>query len=351
MKIASPEYFWALFVVPLLVILFSYGLLRKKQLLSRFASAGMVEKLTNTSAYGNFMLRATLVAIAFIFLVLAMIRPQWGTKMEIMKQEGLDVLLVQDISLSMLAEDIKPNRLTRSKHEISSFLERSSGDRIGLIAFSGEPQLQCPLTLDYSAVRMFLDELNPNMLMPGTNIGAAMEKAIETFDTKQRKYQVIVLLTDGEEHDPKVLEVAKKAAEEGIVIYTVGIGSTAGVPIPVGRRDGSPQYKKDRRGNIVTTKLDQQTLQKIALLTDGKYYHAGPGEFELVKILEEIEQREKREVEGENVEQYVDRFQIPLALALMLLLFPELLALGITLLEKTTPYRHKKKKKWEGRFV
>ncbi len=351
MKIAAPEYFWAFFILPLLVAVFAYGLLRRKQLLSRFAESKMMSKLTSASAYGNYIFRATLTLICFVFLVLAMIRMQWGTKMEIMKQEGLDILLVQDISLSMLAEDIKPNRLIRSKHEISSFLEQTSGDRIGLIAFSGEPQLQCPLTLDYSAVRMFLDELNPKMLMPGTNIGAAMEKAIETFDAKQRKYQVIVLLTDGEEHDPSVMEVAKKAAAEGIVIYTVGIGSTAGVPIPVGQSADGPIYKKDRRGNIVSTKLDQNTLQKIALLTDGKYYHAGPGEFELVKILEEIEQREKHEVEGENVEQYVDRFQIPLGIAIIILIFPELLALLITLLEKTTPYRHRKKKKWEGRFI
>jgi len=228
----------------------------------------------------------------------------------------------------MLAQDIQPSRLIRSRHEISGFLEGLKGDRVGLVAFSGEARVLCPLTLDYAAVRIFLNDLEPGYLMPGTDIAAAMEKGIQAFQGggSASKYQVMVLLTDGEEHDPKALQVAEKAATLGITIYTIGIGSRDGVPIPIPDGNGNTQYKKDKFGNIVTTRLDEATLQQIAAKTNGKYYYAGPGEFQLQKVLEDIASREKQNLKGQQLEQYQDRFQWPLSIAVFLLILEVLVA-------------------------
>ena len=339
MKIANPEFWWTLLVLPSVLMLYLYGFGRKRALMQKFAQIDMMKKLTSGSSKGLVFLKSFLLMTFLLFLVLALVRPQWGTKSEYVKRKGLDILLLQDISLSMLAEDIKPNRLTRSQHEISDFLSKSIGDRIGLVAFAGEAQLQCPLTLDHSAVRIFLDEMDPGMLMPGTNISEAIRVGMKSFESNQGQYNVMVLLTDGEEHDQAVMEQVQKAVDQGVTIYTIGIGSTQGVPIPL-KKGGGNLYKKDRRGNIVTTKLEQETLKEIAFKTGGKYYHAGPGDFELAKILAEIEKLEKREIEGEFMEQHVDRYQYPLGIAIVILL-----------LESFISDKRRKKKMWRGRFV
>lgn len=343
MRIAEPLFFWGFLILPLLVILFFYAWSRKKKFMARFAQVDMMKKISNMPSPARRMLKMFLVLVIFFFLILALVRPQWGQKMELVKRKGLDIMLVQDVSLSMLADDIKPNRLTRSRHEISDFLSRLTGDRVGLIAFAGEAQLLCPLTLDYSAARIFLNELSTDWLLPGTDIATAMETGLSAFkrSNSDRKYQVMILLTDGEEHNERAIKVAEQATDAGITIYTIGIGSTQGVPIPLKDKYGNStgNYKKDRSGNVVTTRLEQKTLQKIAFLSGGKYYHASPGDFELKKILEDIADRERKDLDGTKVEQYQDRYQIPLFIAMLLLA-----------LDSIVSDRKWRKKVWKGRF-
>ena len=261
--------------------------------------------------------------------------------MEHIERKGLDILLLQDVSLSMLAEDVKPNRLVRSRHEISAFLDTLSGDRVGLVAFSGEAQTLVPLTLDYGTVQLILRDLEPGWLLPGTDLAAAIDKGMQMFRRSKvpSKYAVMVLMSDGEEQDAKAVEKAKEAAEAGIRIYTVGIGSKEGVPIPEPTKNGDVSYHKDRFGNVVTTHLEERTLQDVASITGARYFYASPGEFQLQKVLSEIESLEKRDTSSDQMENYQDRYQIFLAMAAILFLVEALLS-----------ERGKKRKQLAGRF-
>ena len=328
MRFAEPDFLWCLFTLPLFALLFAYAYHRRKKLAARFVSLSMLPKLSTSVSPWRRLTKMLLLLLALAFLFVALARPQWGHKMEHIERRGLDLVLLQDISLSMLAEDIKPNRLVRSRHEIAAFLESLSGDRVGLVAFSGEAQVMVPLTLDYGTVQMMLQELNPGWLMPGTNLEAAIRKGMQLFKNSggAGKYSVMILMSDGEELEAEAVAAAKEAAELGIRIYTVGIGSREGVPIPVKTKNGDVAYKKDMQGNIVTTRLEDGTLQEIANVTGGLYFYANPSEFQLQKVLSEIATLEKKDQATDRMENYQDRYQIFLGLAALLFLVEALVS-------------------------
>ncbi|MBO7512633.1 MAG: VWA domain-containing protein [Fibrobacter sp.] len=328
MRFAEPMFLWGLLTLPLFALLFVYAYHRRKKLAARFVSLSMLPKLSTSVSPWRRLAKVTILLFAIAFLFVALARPQWGRKMEHIERRGLDLVLLQDISLSMLAEDIKPNRLTRSRHEISAFLESLSGDRVGLVAFSGEAQVMVPLTLDYGTVQMMLKELTPGWLMPGTNLEKAIRKGMDLYRNSGSagQYSVMILMSDGEELEAAAVNAAKEAAEMGIRIYTIGIGSREGVPIPVHSKNGDVAYKKDMQGNIVTTRLEDGTLQEIASVTGGLYFYANPGEFQLQKVLSEIASLEKKEQSSDRMENYQDRYQIFLALAALLFLIEALVS-------------------------
>lgn len=338
MRFAEPSFLWGLLSLPLFALLFVYAFHRRKKLAARFVSLTMLPKLSTSVSPWRRLAKVLLLLLAISFLFVALARPQWGRKMEHIERRGLDLVLLQDISLSMLAEDIKPNRLTRSRHEISAFLESLSGDRVGLVAFSGEAQVMVPLTLDYGTVQMMLRELTPGWLMPGTNLEKAIRKGMAMFKGAGQ-YNVMILMSDGEELEAAAVNAAKEAAEMGIRIYTIGIGSRDGVPIPVPSKNGEVAYKKDMQGNIVTTRLEDGTLQEIASVTGGLYFYASPGEFQLQKVLTEIASLEKKEQASDRMENYQDRYQIFLGLAAFLFL-----------LEALISERGRRRKQVAGRF-
>ena len=328
MRFAEPNFLWGLFTLPLFALLFVYAYHRRKKLAARFVSLPMLSKLSTSVSPWRRLTKVLLLLLAIAFLFVALARPQWGRKMEHVERRGQDLVLLQDISLSMLAEDVKPNRLTRSRHEISAFLESLSGDRVGLVAFSGEAQVMVPLTLDYGTVQMMLRELTPGWLMPGTNLEKAIRKGMDLYKNSGSagQYSVMILMSDGEELEAAAVNAAKEAAEMGIRIYTIGIGSREGVPIPVPSKNGEVAYKKDMQGNIVTTRLEDGTLQEIANATGGLYFYANPGEFQLQKVLTEIASLEKKEQASDRMENYQDRYQIFLALAALLFLIEALVS-------------------------
>lgn len=328
MRFAEPMFLWGLLTLPLFALLFIYAYHRRKKLAARFVSLSMLPKLSTSVSPWRRLAKVLILLLAIAFLFVALARPQWGRKMEHIERKGLDLVLLQDISLSMLAEDIKPNRLTRSRHEISAFLEGLSGDRVGLVAFSGEAQVMVPLTLDYGTVQMMLRELTPGWLMPGTNLENAIRKGMSLYKNSGTagQYSVMILMSDGEELEAAAVNAAKEAAEMGIRIYTIGIGSREGVPIPVPGRNGEVAYKKDAQGNIVTTRLEDGTLQEIASVTGGLYFYASPGEFQLQKVLTEIASLEKKEQASDRMENYQDRYQIFLGLAALLFLIEALVS-------------------------
>ncbi|MFH1941951.1 MAG: VWA domain-containing protein [bacterium] len=340
-RFAYEQFLYLLILIPLLVLFFVWAFRQKRKAMALFGNALLMQKLSQSVSRKRQVWKVILLVMAFIFLVLSFSRPQLGTKLRTVQREGQDIMIALDVSLSMMAEDIKPNRLEKAKHEIGSLIDKLEGDRIGLIAFAGKAFIQCPLTLDYGAARMFLNVMEPDLIpVPGTAVGEAIQKAVSSFVEKERKHKVLILITDGEDHVGKPVETAQAASKEGVVIYCVGIGSSQGVPIPlIDERGNRVGFKKDRDGEVVMTKLDELTLEKIALETGGKYYRASPGEVELDKIYEDIGKMEKKALASQQFAQFEDRFQALVGLALFLLV-----------LEVALPERRRVKKEWKGRF-
>ncbi len=321
MRFAEPIQFLLLILIALLAIFAFWAIARKKKLLALFADIPLIMKNAPYISFARQRTKATLILLGMVLIVVALARLQFGTHLEKLKREGLDIVVALDISNSMLAQDIKPNRLTKAKQEIQGIIDRLKGDRFGLVAFAGEAFTQCPLTLDYASARLLLNAVNTkSVTVQGTSIAQALDVAIRMFDKKTKKYKVLLLLTDGEDHSEAAERAATLARQQGIKIYTVGIGNPNGEPIPIFDRNNKQiGYKKDKNGEVVVTKLNAELLKKISQATGGKYFAATAGELELDKIFDEISGFEKKELEGTLVTRYDDRFQWPLLFALFLI--------------------------------
>ena len=263
LRFAYPHFFQLYWLIPVILVFWVWSFKRKKKLLDQIGDEELVEQLTRSVSRKRQIWKIIIIIFAFIFLVFGLADPQIGTKLEDVKRSGVDIFVALDVSKSMLAEDVAPNRLEKAKHEISTFIDRLEGDRIGLICFAGIAFVQCPLTLDYSAARLFVSDIDIHIIpQPGTAIERAINTAKQSFVTKELKHKVLILITDGEDHESDPVEVAKEAARDGVIIYTIGIGSPQGAPIPEYDRYGNRTgYKKDRDGNVITSKLDILTLQ------------------------------------------------------------------------------------------
>ena len=319
MRFAAPENFLLIIGVLALAVFAFWAIGRKKRLLELFGDLPLIMRNAPYISFARQRTKAVLVILALLLVCVGLARLQFGTHLETLQREGLDIIVALDVSNSMLARDQQPNRLEKAKQEVRGIIQRLKGDRIGLVAFAGEAFVQCPLTLDYAAAEMLLGVMSQTSVsVQGTSLVSAIEAAQRGFTQQEKKHKVLLLLTDGENHEGDPVGTAGKARQDGIRIYTVGIGSPAGEPIPVINRKGEQVgFKKDQSGEVVVTRLDEATLQKIALETGGKYYHATAGELELDRIFDEISKLEKKELEGTLVTRYDDRFQWPLLLALL----------------------------------
>ena len=322
MRFAEPIHFLLLILVLLLGIFTFWAISRKKRLLELFGDIPLIMKNAPYISFARQRTKAILILCGLILIVVALARLQFGTHLEMLKREGIDIVITLDVSNSMLARDMNPNRLEKAKQEIGSIIDRLKGDRIGLVAFAGEAFTQCPLTLDYASARFLLSAMDQTSVsVQGTSIKNAIETANKMFDNQTKKHKVMLLLTDGEDHEEGAIEMAETARKDGVKIYTVGIGSVNGEPIPIlDRNNKQVGFKKDENGEVIVSRLDETTLQKISLATGGKYYHATAGEMELDRSFEEISTLEKKELEGTLVTRYDDRFQWPLVLALFLII-------------------------------
>ncbi len=339
MRFGSALYFWLFLLIPLFIGFFIWAYQLKQAALARFASLKLIDKLTPESGLNRQVIKWVLFLSFFFFLVLALVRPQFGVKMEMLERRGVDVMIALDISKSMLAEDIAPNRIDRAKHEIAKFIGLLRGDRVGLVVFAGESFIQCPLTLDYGAAKMFLDVVTTEWIqLQGTALAEAIEQSTKAFRSELKKHKVMIVISDGEDHEGKALEAAKSAAKEGVKIYTVGLGSESGVPIPLKKQGGNIVYKKDNKGDLVMTRLNSMTLEKIALEGKGKYFHAGTN-LDLSLIYSEIAKMEKKDLGMNKLAIYEEQYQIFLLIALLLLF-----------IEFIIPERVRRKREWKGRF-
>lgn len=320
MRFAEPINFIILLGVVALGVFIFWALARKKKLINLFGDLPLIFKNAPYISFARQRTKVVILLVALMLLSVVLVRLQFGTHLELLKREGLDIVVAVDVSNSMLAQDMNPNRLQKAKQEIQGIIDRLKGDRIAIVAFAGQAFIQCPLTLDYSAARFLLNAIdNTSVSVQGTSLTSAIEMATKAFNQKEKKHKVMLLLTDGEDHKGGVEPMADEARKQGIKIYTVGIGNPAGEPIPILDREGNKVgFKKDGSGEVIISKLDEVTLQKISLNTGGKYYHATAGEIELDRIFDEISKLEKKELEGTLVTRYDDRFQLPLLLVILL---------------------------------
>lgn len=307
-----------LVLIPALIFFYIWVFKKKKKLLMQFGKLQSVSKLLRQVSYSSQYWKAALTILAALFLVFALSRPQYGSIERPVVQRGVDIMIAIDTSSSMLARDMKPNRLSRAKEQLKNLIRRVKGDRIGIIAFAGQAFVACPLTLDKGLAADILDSIDTNTVpVQGTAIAETIKSAVKTFEKSGESHKVLVLLTDGEDHEGETLEAAKEAAKAGIIIYAIGIGSESGELIPL--EDG--KYKEDKFGHKVTTKLDFTLLQKVALTTGGKALKSNAtGEIELDTIYESIGTLDKKIQQSRTYSLYEDRFQWMLLPALLLLI-------------------------------
>jgi Ca-activated chloride channel family protein len=333
---------WGLLLVPLLAGAFWYAMLARRRALARFGDTPLMDRLSQTVNRRGRAARAVLVLVAVAALVVALARPQFGTRVDTVRREGQDLVVALDLSASMLAEDIAPNRLERAKLAVTRMIERLEGDRIGLVAFAGQAFVQSPLTVDYGAARLFLNAMEPDLVpVQGTNLGQALAVSLDSFDEDEnREHRILLLFTDGEDHEGEVDANLERAVAAGVRIFTVGFGSGDGVPIPdldeQGRRRG---FLRDDDGAVVTTRLEEEPLQRLAEATGGRYIRVTPGGAELTALAEELTGMAGREIEAQQVTQFEEQFQLFLGLALILLL-----------VEMLIPERRRVAVEWTGRF-
>ncbi|MBI5143782.1 MAG: VWA domain-containing protein, partial [Candidatus Omnitrophica bacterium] len=295
---------------------------RRKTLAERFVERNLAGAITPSLSIKRKVFKISILTLAVLLSLLALMRPQWGFVWEEVKRTGLDILIAIDASKSMLAMDVKPNRLGRSKFAVKDLVKKLSGDRIGLIAFAGTAFLQCPLTIDYNGFLLALDDLNTTTIpRGGTSISSAIKEAIDTFKGGHEvKYKVLVIITDGEELEGDAISAANEASRLGIKIYCVGVGTSEGEVIQTVDEYGQRGYLADKSGNVVKTQLNEELLKKIAITTGGSYVRATKSEFGLTLLYDRsISRLEKRELEAKMKKRYKERFQIFLALAVFLL--------------------------------
>jgi Ca-activated chloride channel family protein len=315
------EFLYALLLIPFFSVLFILYKIWKKRAVKSFGDLEVISQLMPLFSGRKLTFKFILLMIAFAFLIIAIANPQIGSKLEKIQRKGADLVIALDVSNSMLAQDIRPDRLTRSVQGISKLVDRLEGDRIGIVVFAGKAYVQLPITTDYSAAKMFLSTISTQMVpSQGTAIGDAIDLSVESFKADQRS-KAIIIITDGEDHEGDAVESAKTATAKGIKIFTIGMGSPEGSPIPVyDSQDRQTGYKSDRQGQTIVSKLDETTLQQIASAGNGIYVRASTGQDGLTKILDEINALEKQEIETKTFSEYEGRFQYFLAFSLLFLI-------------------------------
>jgi len=315
-RFATPEYLYLLLVVPFMAGAFLLAARARKRALERFGDPRTLAGLMPEASPRRIRHKFVLVCLALIFVVLGLARPQFGSKLREVTRTGIEMMLAVDVSNSMLAEDFEPNRLERTKFAIERLTERLDQDRIGLIVFAGDAYMQLPITSDYVTARNFVNDISPTMVSKqGTAIGAAIDLAARSFSSGSEGSRVIVIVSDGENHEDDAIAAAEAAAEQGIKIYTIGIGTPEGAPISI---DG--EFIKDGDGNMVVSKLDEQTLEAIALSTGGAYIRATNRSLGLDEIVRKIDEVEKKELTSTLFEDFNEQFQYLIGGALLLLL-------------------------------
>jgi Ca-activated chloride channel homolog len=294
-QFANPIYLYGLAIIPVLVLLVILTFRYRKQQLKQFGNLKTISVLMPDISKSRPTLKFIFLTIGLIFIILGLAGPQFGSKLQEVKRKGVELVIALDVSNSMLAEDIKPSRLERSKRAISKMIDKLENDKIGLIVFAGDAYTQLPMTSDFAAAKMFLESVSPSIVpKQGTAIGTAIDLAMKSFTQESDRNRAIVIITDGENHEDDAVEMAGSANEKGIIVHTIGMGLPQGAPIPINGKYGQKDFRTDKDGNVVITKLNQVMLQQIAASGGGKYIPANNTNTGLNKLFDEINKMEKK---------------------------------------------------------
>tara|TARA_B100001287_G_scaffold7137_1_gene5494 strand:+ start:1998 stop:3035 length:1038 start_codon:yes stop_codon:yes gene_type:complete len=326
-------WFWLLLLVVGMLVVFLWTAAWKKKAKNKFASKNLLKLLSPEQSVFKPILKHIVLSLAIVSLIIALVNPKIGTKLETVKREGVDVVFAIDVSKSMLAEDIVPNRLEKAKQLTSRIIKKLVSDRVGIIAYAGKAFPQLPITTDYASARMFLQNMNTDMLSSqGTAIDEAIQLSRTYYNDEEQTNRVLIIISDGEDHNNLSNDVAEAAAEEGIKIYTIGVGTEKGGPIPIKRNGVVLKYKKDSNENMVITKLNSKTLIEISEIGNGVYL-GGKNTSEVTeKITEILSNLDKKEFEAKEFSEYKDQFQWFLGIALLFII------LDVFLLERKTAW-------------
>ncbi len=329
-------WFWLLGIIPIILVLFLVLQIWKRKAQNKFADKHLLNKLSPNRSLFKSLLKIAMLSLAFLCFAIALVNPKIGTKLETVKREGVDIVFAVDVSKSMLAEDIAPNRLEKSKQLVTQIINNLASDRIGIIAYAGKAFPQLPITTDYASAKMFLQNMNTDMLSSqGTAINEAINLAKTYFDDEEQTNRVLIIISDGEDHSEASVQVAEEASEEGIKIFTIGVGNEKGGPIPLKRNGVVLNYKKDKQGETVITRLNETTLKDIAEEANGAYIK-GDNTNEVVEEIREIlNKMDKTEFEAKQIAEFKDQFQWFLGFGLFFLF------LDIFFLERKTEWLKK----------
>lgn len=321
LNFAQAQYLFLLLLIPFFFIFYAVMLKLRKRRIRRFGDESLVKEIMPSSSVSKGWVKTVLFSVAFFFFVIGLSRPQIGAKLKEHQTKGVEIMIALDVSNSMLAQDYSPNRLERAKLSISRLVDRLRDDRIGLIVFAGNSFVQLPITTDYVSAKMFLNSISTESVpIQGTAIGEAINTAVRSFSAQSEKSRAIVIITDGENHEDDPVAAAKQAAELGVRIFTIGVGSPEGQPIPV---DG--ELLRDRNGEIVVSRLDEKVLQDVAEAGNGVYVRAGNREFGLAPVVERIRQMDEEEFSSVIFEEFDEQYMYFFAIALVLLVIEMLI--------------------------
>jgi Ca-activated chloride channel homolog len=320
-RFAHIEYLWGLSAIPLLTLIFIWSRYARKRALKRFGTPETIAELMPFASRNRPVVKFFLLMLALACFITGIARPQFGSRLKKVQREGVEIIVALDVSNSMMAEDIQPNRLERAKRAIARMVDRLKDDKIGLIVFAGEAYIQLPITSDYNSAKLFLEAVNTEMVpRQGTAIGKAIQMAGRSFTPGGEANKSIIIITDGENHEDDPVAAATEASANGIVVHTIGMGLPQGTPIPV-VRNGQTDYMRDREGQVVITKLNEGVLEEVAAAGKGIYVRANNAQVGLNALFDEINKLQKEEMETLVYSEYDDQFQYLFAAGLLLLLF------------------------------
>ncbi|NLN72674.1 MAG: VWA domain-containing protein [Bacteroidales bacterium] len=327
-RFANDTYLYLLLLIPVLVLVhYLYRYFQKRQS-EKIGDLELIKKLSPSFSKKRLHIKFWIWIVAILFVILALARPQLGSKVEKASRRGVDLMICMDVSRSMLANDISPNRMERAKQALNQLVNKLENDRIGIVVFAGKSFIQLPITNDFGAAKMFIDNISTNLIgQQGTALGSAIDLALTSFDLEEQSLntRAIIAITDGENFEDDAVASAKNAVENGVRVHAIGVGTTTGTTIPVLTRSGNIDYHRDRQGNVVVTKLDETYLQKVIAAGKGAYVRATNADMGLDKIMEEIDKMEKKDYDEVSYTDYEDIFMYFLIVAFVLLIIDQLL--------------------------